>query len=258
MTIDLHTLRESAITIDTLPGSAQAIVDSYLHITVDGASCACPYHINPGIRSTNRALLGKGSPAEIEALASKYFKKYDMHVDGSGETLRAYLLACGIGVDCSGFTSWALNEVTKERLGGPLWHHLTFPGLRRNVVARLRPIENISANLLTGHINSIPVTDLTAVQPGDLIRAASWHHVVLVTAVGRNQDGAATYFQYAQSSCMYGVDGGVRTGYAIVTAPSGSLLDQKWVDGYSDSPIEALIREGGDDSRLVRLKALAR
>jgi hypothetical protein len=257
LTTELSALRKSAKTIDVLPEKAQAAVDGYLHISVDGAEAACPYHINPGIRAANRALLGKGSPEEIEQLAAKYFKRYDMRVDGSSETLRAFLLACGIGVDCSGFASWVLSAVTEERLGGPLWQHLVFPGLRRRLVSRLRPIENISANLLTGHMNAAPISDLTAVQPADLIRAASWHHVVLVTEVGRNAAGQATYFRYAQSSCMYGMEGGVRTGYAVITKPKGSLLDQEWFDGFKDNPIVSLIREGGDDSRLVRLKVLA-
>ena len=253
----LSGLRKSAATVEGLPEKAQAIVDRYLHITVDEASCTCPYHINPGIRSTNRALLGKGSPEEIEALASKYFKQYDMHTYGSAETLRAYLSACGIGVDCSGFATWVMNEVTKERRGGPIWNYLTFPGVRRNVVSKLRPVENISANLLTGHINAIPVTAITTVRPGDLIRAASWHHVVVVTEVGRDTAGQAMYFQYAQSSCMYGIESGVRTGFTVITRPEGGLLKQQWFDGYKGSPIEALIREGGNDSRLVRLKVLA-
>lgn len=251
---DLNSLRKQAVVVK-LPNKAQAVIDNYLHITVDGVQTACPYHINPGIRSTNRALLGKGSPEEIEALALKYLNQYDMYTSSS-EVLRSYLLACGIGIDCSGFTSWVLNEITKEILGGPIWQYLTFPGVRRRMVSKLRPIENISANLLTGHTNSIPVTDLTTVRPADLIRAASWHHVVLITEVGRNAKGDAMYFCYAQSSCMYGVESGARTGYAVITKPQGSLLDKDWSDGYKGSPIEALIREGGDDSRLVRLKAL--
>jgi hypothetical protein len=240
-----------------LPSKAQAVVDGYLHITVDGAEAACPYHINPGLHTTNRALLGKGNPKEIEALARKSFGKYDMHVNGSGDSLRSFLFACGIGVDCSGFASWVLNGITETRLHGPLWKYLTFPGVRRTVVSRVRPVENISANLLTGHVNSKPVHDLADVRPGDLIRAAGWHHVVVVIETGLDKSSKTAYFQYAQSSCMYGPESGVRTGYAVIKKPTGSLLEQEWFDDYAGSPIEALIAEGGDDSRLVRLKALA-
>lgn len=252
----LTSLQKQATTIARLPAKAQAVVDRYLHITVDGVSCACPYHINPGIHSKNRAQLGKGSPDEIEALAGKYFKQYDMRTEGSSERLRAYLYACGIGIDCSGFTSWVMNEVTKERLGGPVWKFLSFPGVRRTVVSTLRPVQNISANLLTGHTNSAPVRDITTVRPGDLLRVAGWHHVVVVTEVGLEKHGKACYFRYAQSSCMYGMESGVRTGYVAITAPNGLLSDQQWFDGYRGNPIEALIRAGGEDNRLVRLRCL--
>ncbi|HEV7454815.1 MAG TPA: hypothetical protein VGO07_06170, partial [Candidatus Saccharimonadales bacterium] len=236
---------------------AQQVVDGYLQVRVDGAVAACPYHINPGVRAKNRALLGKGNPQQIEALAAKWFGIYDMHTNGDAATLRAFLLACGIGVDCSGFASWVLNGVTTEHLGRPIWKCLRFPGVRRNIVSKVRPIENISANLLTGHLNSQPITHLTEVKPGDLIRAASWHHVVIIIEVGLDKDENAAYFQYAQSSCMYGTKGGVRTGFAMIKKPQGTLLDQEWFDNYDRSVIEELIAEGGDDSRVVRLKALA-
>lgn len=256
MQTSLDKLRKTT-TVIRLPAKAQAIVDGYLRISVDGAVAACPYHINPGLHTANRALLGKGNPKEIEALARKNFEKYDMHANGSSDSLRSFLLACGIGVDCSGFASWVLNGITETRLHGSLWKCLTFPGVRRNLVSKVRPVENISANLLTGHTNSKPVSNLSDVRPGDLIRAAGWHHVVVVIEVGRDKNGKAVYFQYAQSSCMYGPGSGVRTGHAVIRKPAGSLLDQEWFDGYAGSPIEALILEGGDDSRLVRLRALA-
>jgi hypothetical protein len=256
MTIELDHLRRTAHSILRLPKKAEGVVDSYLNIAVDGAKAACPYHINPGIRSTNRTLLGKGSPLEIEAFATKCFEKYDMHTAGNAATLRSFLLSCGIGVDCSGFASWVLNEVTKSKLGRPIWKCLKFPGLRRNTVSKLRPIENISANLLTGHFNASQVTDLSHVKPGDLIRVAGWHHVVVITEVGVDASSNAYYFRYAQSSCMYGFESGVRTGYAVIKQPHGSLLDQQWFDNYEKSVIEDLIAEGGEDSRIVRLKAL--
>jgi hypothetical protein len=258
MKTDLETLRESSPKVLRLPENAQQIVDGYLHINVGSAQAPCPYHINPGIRSIKRALLGKGNPKEIEALAANCFEKYAMHVQGDSAKLRSFLLACGIGVDCSGFAAWILNAVTEDVLGRPIWKCLKFPGLRRNLISKLRPIENISARLLTGELNAEPLPDLSQIKPGDLIRAASWHHVLVITEVGLNESGAASYFQYAQSSCMYGDEGGVRTGHAIIKKPQGSLLEQQWFDGYERSVIEELIAEGKDDSRIVRLKALTR
>lgn len=254
--MNLEVLRQKSDQVLSLPERAQKIVDNYLHITVDDVAIACPYHINPGLHATKRALLGKGNPQEIEALASLWFKKYDMRPEGNPETLRSFLNACGIGVDCSGFASWVLNGITQATLKRPLWQCLQFPGLRRKAVSKLRPLENISANLLTGHTNSLPIANLSQVKPGDLIRVAGWHHVVVITEVGLSTEGEAFYFQYAQSSCMYGQESGVRTGHAIIKKPQGSLLEQTWFDNYPRSVIEELIAEGGNDSRLVRLKVL--
>lgn len=257
MPSSLRALSQRSHHILRLPSQAQQVVDAYLHINVDGAQTPCPYHINPGLHSINRALLGKGSPQEIEALAAKWFEKYAMHTEGDGVRLQSFLLACGIGVDCSGFAAWVLNGITETRLNRPIWKCLQFPGLRRNVVSKIRPIENISANLLTGPTNSEPVVGLSRIKPGDLIRAASWRHVVVITEVGIDESGKVLYFQYAQSNCMYGEASGVRTGYAIIKNPEGSILQQNWFDNYPKSIIEELIAEGGEDSRVVRLKALA-
>jgi hypothetical protein len=124
-------------------------------------------------------------------------------------------------------------------------------------VSKIRPVQNISANLLTGQINSDPISDLGELRPGDLLRVAGWHHAVVITEVGMDKAGRAYYFQYAQSSCMYGSESGVRTGYAIVTQPKGPLLAQQWYDGSETGVLKKLIAEGGADSRPVRLKALS-
>ena len=253
----LETLRKQAHQVLRLPEQSQRTVEAYLHTTVDGAEAACPYHINPGLHAANRAMLGKGSPQEIEAAAAKWFNTYDMHSAGDSATLRSMLLACGIGVDCSVFASWVLNGLSQEKLGRPIWKCLKFPGVRRATVSKLRPVENISANLLTGQLNAQPVSDLSQVRPGDLIRVAGWHHVVVITEVGLDSGGHAAYFQYAQSSCMYGTESGVRTGHAIIKKPQGGLLEQQWFDNYPRNVIEELIAEDDEDSRIVRLKALA-
>jgi len=80
--------------------------------------------------------------------------------------------------------------------------------------------------------------------------------VVVITEVGLSKSGVATYFRYVQSSCMYGLESGVRTGHAIIKKPEGSLLEQQWFDNYHRrNVIEDLIAEDVADSRIVRLKA---
>lgn len=257
MSTDINPPRQNVTKTLRLPSRAQQVLDGYLHVKVEDTNVPCPYHINPGMRSTKRALLGKGRPQEIEQAAAHYFRKYAMYADGDDVTLRSFLLACGLGVDCSGFAAWVLNGVTEAVLGRPIWKCLRFPGWRRSTVSKLRPIENISANLLTGQLNSEIVHDLSEVRPGDLIRMAAGHHVAVIIEVGLDKAGKAVNFQYAQSSCMYGWESGVRTGRTVIQKSQGSLLDQQWFDNYERNIIKGLIAEG-DDSRVVRLRALAR
>lgn len=251
----LHEVRKACAEVLELPTAAKETVEAYLHIQVAGVAAPCPYHINAGVQATNTALVGKGSPHDIETLAAKYFKQYDMHPT-SPEELRTFLQCCGIGVDCSGFAAHVLNAIAKEQLHKPIWKVLRFPGLRRSVVSKLRPVQNISANLLTGAYNARAIEDLCEIRPGDLLRVAGWHHVVVVTEVGVDAKGKAKYFAYAQSSCMYGTESGVRTGFAFITKPRGSLGAQQWFDGTKPNVIEGLIAEG--ESYAVRLKAFGR
>lgn len=253
---DLERLRKGSDRVLRLPTSARQVVEAYFHIRVGKAVAACPYHINPGVWSANRALLGKGNPAEIEAAAAVCFERYAMPSTADPEQLRNLLLACGIGVDCSGFAAWVLNAHTKAVLSRSLWSCVKFPGLKRRAVSTLRPVQNISANLLTNSRNARSVEDLAQVRPGDLIRASGGHHVLVIIEVGLDSSGDTGYFQYAQSSCMYGSSSGVRTGYVMIKKPRGPLLAQEWFDNYEQNIIEELIAESEGDNRIVRLRAL--
>ena len=245
--------REQATSTLTLPKSAQALIDRYRHLRIQGVTILCPYHINCGLVTKNRALVGKGRPEEIEAAAEHYFDRYQMHAQGDLEQLRLYLQACGFGVDCSGFAAWVLNCLTQEQLQKFIWQVLSFPGMKRQLVSKLRPLENISANLLTGPRNAHAVEDLRTAHPGDLIRLIHGGHVMVISEVGLDTSGHATYIEYVQSTTSYGDRQGIDTGYIVVTQPGKNLQAQIWTDPAMPGALE----ESGDDARLVRLKALA-
>lgn len=253
----LEQLRKDSHTIHTLPEQAQKLADRYFHITVQGTDAACPYHINTNLRSTNRALVGKGTPEEIETAAELFFKRYALTVTpGDSQELRTFLESCGIGVDCSGFTTWILDAMTQTNLQRRLWQCLTIPGLRGKIVRTLRPVQNISARLLTNQHNSTPVTDIRTIRPGDLLRVSNGNHVVIISEVGTNESGEACYFQYYQSSCMYGSDSGVRSGYTQITHPHGYLKDQHWFDN-TDRSTDMASKVKQPDARLVRLRVFS-
>lgn len=254
MTNELDDLHEKSHQRLRMPDLAARTLDHYLHLQIDSAECTTPYHINPGLFSRNRALIGKGNPADIEATATSCFKSLDMHTRGEAARLKAYLVACGIGVDCSGFVSHILGDITKEKLGKPLPSCLRFPGFRGRLTSKMRPIENISARLLTNPLNTAQVNDLNKLKPGDLIRVLDGSHILIITEVGLNKDRKVNYFEYAHSSCRYGAESGARTGYCVIKNPTGLLADQQWFDNYPKSIIEEMIADGNDDSRMVRLK----
>lgn len=239
------------VSVLKLPQSAQELFDHYRKLHIQGLQVVCPYHINTGLRGKSRALVGKGRPEEIEAAAEHYLARFQMQAHGDVERLERYLMGCGFGVDCSGFAAWMLNCLTLERLRKPLWRCLTFPNIKRHLVSKVRPFENISANLLTNTKNASKIADIHQVRPGDLIRLIHGSHVMLVSEVGLNERDKVTYFKYMQSTIGYGQRKGVEEAEVRITHPDGYLIDQTWPDGliYTD------LQRSSDDARIVRLKA---
>lgn len=240
------------MTVLKLPKTAQELFDHYTNLNIQSLHIVCPYHINAGLRGKNRALVGKGRPEEIERAAERYLMQFQMYAHGNAEQLAKYLTACGFGIDCSGFVAWILNCITLERLHKPLQYCLSFPSIKRNLVSKIRPFENISANLLTNATNTVKITDINQARPGDLIRLIHGGHVMIVSEVGLSKHKNVTYFKYMQSTVAYGKRSGVEEDIVRVTSLNGYLLEQTWPDKL----IYADLKKSSDDARLVRLKAL--
>jgi hypothetical protein len=254
----IASLRKRSARVLRLPREAQAVVERYADLCIMGAHAACPYHINCRLFSKNRALLGKGRPEEIEAAAEDFFRRFNTSIKpGESEKLQAALRDYGIGIDCSGFVAWVLHELTLRHCGKAIWNCVRFPSVKRHAVSRFRPLENISAALLTGERNSHTVADICDILPGDMIRALKGGHVIVVTEVGVDAKDKALYFEYYHSTAGGERWNGVRHGLAIIREPSGYLLDQEWIEGASKiAPALAAVRIGEADSRIVRLRAL--
>jgi hypothetical protein len=242
---------EPVVSVLKLPTSAQDLFDHYRKLRIQDLQIVCPYHINTGLRGRHRALVGKGRPEEIEAAAERYLDKFQMHARGDVERLERYLVACGFGIDCSGFAAWMLNCLTLDTLHKPLQRCLIFPNVKRSLVSKVRPFENISANLLTNARNAQKITDINQVRPGDLIRLIHGGHVVVISEVGLTKQGIAVYFKYMQSTVGYGNRKGVQEDEVLITNPDGYLLEQSWTDNL----IHADLKRSGDDARIVRLRA---
>lgn len=245
-----HTL--SPYTLKRLPNSAQELISHYQSLHIQNLSIACPYHINSGLYGKNRALVGKGRPEEIEEAAERYLNKYQMYSRGDVEQLRIFMLACGIGIDCSGFAAWVLDCLTKEQLHKSIWQCLKFPDTKRRVISKIRPLESISASVLTNIHNTEKITDLQIIQPGDMIRLIHGHHVMVISEVGLDENNQVLYFKYVQSSISYGRQKGVDVSMVTVSNSSKYLIGQSWADAliYKD------VQDSNDEASIVRLKAL--
>jgi len=163
-----------------------------------------------------------------------------------------------LGIDCSGLVAWLSHELARRQNRESLWRHIQYKGhpLRVAVVRRFRPVENVSARLLTDASNADTVQSLRDVKPGDIIRSLNGNHVLLITEVGHRQ-GTPTHFKYVNSTEYSGVKYGIRYGRIDVVRPDGHILEQKWMDG--ENGVNWIFNGANnfpDDTKIVRLKAL--
>jgi len=230
--------------IEKLPKSAQIIINQYLNLSLNGKKIPCPYYINIKKlrqRMGLRVLIGKGTPEEIirESLIYEKLRRVDFNKMSIGE-IREFMVKRHIGIDCSGFIvhildSWLMSTGKKH-----LWLYLNFPkqSIYRRIARFLRPVENISAALLTNDQNTIQIKNLNNMQCGDLIRSClkkrsegldKSYHVMLISEINKS-NGKVKSFKYIHATRWYKKEHGVREGEVIVSDPKQSLCKQKWTD----------------------------
>lgn len=221
--------------IEEAPEEVSQIIERYFNLRVGDKTVVCPYFRNvKRVRAELRSLVGKGTPEEIEEEIRIYAKLrgFDLN-NSSAKQIRDFMQTQGIGIDCSGFVSHVLNVWLKSVGKGRIWSNIKFPkaSLYRSFVRSLRPIENISADLLTSDLNAEKV-ELKNISIGDLLRLKGLqrgHHVAIVTEVSRTTEGKLLNFKYAESSENYGDENGVRISKVQVVDENKELKDQKWL-----------------------------
>lgn len=153
-----------------------AVIDNYLNIRISSWRVRCPYFINVKRRRFLRPVwVGKGSPDEIERAANEISNLYEVE---------DFIKLSGLGVDCSGLVSNVLNIHFKHCLGKSLFNMIRQPSLIRKFIFLLRPRTNISADILTGKVNSREV-NVSDIIPGDMLRFGP-EHVGLIHWVDRS------------------------------------------------------------------------
>ncbi|MDQ6986005.1 MAG: hypothetical protein Q9M91_03485 [Candidatus Dojkabacteria bacterium] len=218
-----------------LPENISNRINDYFELKIGKTHVKSPYYMNLKKSKDLRALVGKGTPEEIEMEAMIVAKTKKMNLDEMTENeIREFLMSRGIGIDCSGFIMHILNFWYKSEKGGNIWRKFKpyGKGILYKIAYILKPVEKLGAEIITNKTNSKKVS-LKDVLPGDLVRS-KWkrknsHHVLLVTKVIR-EEGITKEIEYGCSAEHYGKDNGMRFGEIIIKDQKKPLQDQEWVD----------------------------
>lgn len=246
--------------IERLHPAGVAVIEGYMQLRLGGKLVTAPYFMNTPGRKGRRAAVGKGTAAALERETIRLARKQHFDLDGatSGQ-IRDFMIAHQLGIDCSGLVSWIAHALARQQMNRSLWRSITYRGhpLRRFAVKRLRPVENLSARLLTDVVNAQTIYNLREVRPGDLIRSLNGNHVLLITEVASDNLGTPLHFAYVNSTEYGGVKYGVRYGKIDVIKPNGHIIEQTWIDG--ENGVNWVFKAAVDfpgDTRVVRLRVL--
>lgn len=274
----------------TLSKSALAVILDYSHFRIGSAVCNVPYFNNKTVRSRAalRALIGKGTPAELKDEVMNLIVK--MHVDKdllADEMLKKILVDNNLGIECSGFAYHVLDAESRARnSGSSISSKLSFAncqGIFSRIRCAMRPAENCSVRTFALDQNSYPI-NVAEIEPGDMITILAYEksgysndtlsdipdrdHVLIIDSV-EYKDGKAISLTYSHS-IAYPEDGiygtGIRQGTISLvrdeTASDSSstipkITDFVWKENGKngkDNPL--FMRAQKSLTQIRRLKAL--
>lgn len=228
-------------TIYTLPESAQKVIREYQELPLGEHKVICPYIINPKTqRAGLRVLIGKGDPGEIarETQVLSQVKGIDLSKMTPDE-IRKFMQEKRIGVDCSGFVVHILNYWLRQQGSRPLVNYLSFPNnnIYANLKRKLRPVEQIGANLLTNLDNCLEIENYDEIRPGDFLRSKgirkNSHHISMVSRVIQENHKTKS-IEYIHSQRYYGDNNGIRSGSINIIDSSEPLNEQEWTEIEND------------------------
>ena len=222
-----------------LSPSAERVIQNYLSLPFpEKNDVRCPYFNNAklGQRGQLKVLVGKGTPQEIveeaKIIATQY-KQDILHTDSLSEDIRKFLIENNLGIDCSGFITNVLQvEFLTKNIN---WIKQVFITPKTNIIrwliSQLRPVEQISVQVLANEKNTETITDLSTIQAGDLIfmlktgPKQTRDHILLITKTTNN----TIYYAHSRAWSNEGRYGhGVSTGTITISTPNSVLLDGIW------------------------------
>lgn len=226
-----------------ISSKASDLIKKYQAFTYGNAVCGIPYFNNKttGLRGALRVEIGKGTPQEIHDEVELLVTQQKISKTSfTNESLKKFLIANKIGIDCSGFTYIILNEESQTRGKGALDKHLSFPfskGFLGSFKAKMRPIENTNVQTLAHYENSTAL-EISNAQVGDMITllggpdGGERDHVLVVDQV-QYENNLPTIIHYVHA-IAWPTDGeyghGIHEGTISIVNIEGSLRAQHWVE----------------------------
>ncbi len=223
---------------------ARDVIEQYRNFRVGNAACSVPYFNNrvTARRAALRVEAGKGSPKEIfEEITQRAFQeRIDVSLLDS-EMLKKFLTNANLGIDCSGFAYYILNEESLSKGKGTLDKHLSFPlsrGILGKIKSKMRPIENTGVETFAHEKNSRTVSSFKEIEPGDIItmlggpEGGERNHILVIHQV-EYQNFSPTTVHYVHA-IAWPTDGeyghGIHEGKIDIIDPNKSIIEQRWIE----------------------------
>jgi hypothetical protein len=178
--------------------------------------------------------VGKGSPKEIfdEIKELAILNKIDIK-SFNDEGLRKFMVLNNIGIDCSGFAFYVLNEESIKRDKGSLSRKMHLNGF----ISRFNPEKNTDVKVFADDRNS-HVVSLKEIQVGDIITMIAERNHILVIYQIEYQNFIPTTLHYAHA-IAWPTDGefghGLHKGIIEIINPEKDLFEQRWIELGKDS-----------------------
>lgn len=227
---------------------SREVIEQYSNFSIGKATCSIPYFNNRtiGTRGALRVEVGKGSPSDIFEELNHLSLKNKINLNSlSSDRLKKLLVDNNIGIDCSGFVYYILNEESLSRKKGSLVSHINFVnagGLWTLFRARFMPEKNIDVFTLASNKNS-RIIDVKDVEPGDIITMIGGadeerrNHVLIINQI-EYQNFIPITIHYTHSFA-WPTDGeyghGIHSGKIEILNIENSLIEQRWVENSKES-----------------------
>lgn len=227
----------------TISQNALDIIDQFKDFKIGNAVCSIPYYNNKigALRGALRVEIGKGSPKDIFEEVQQLCLKNKIDINSlKSEELKTILVDNNIGLDCSAFAYYVLNEESSSNGKGNLDRHLSFPfciGFLNKIKCKIRPIENTDVRTFA-HNNNSKLIEIKDVKPGDIITMIGGpdqndrDHILIIYRIEyQNFLPSIIYYSHAVSWPTDGKYGhGIHTGTIGIVNADKSLIDQIWTE----------------------------